>query len=139
MRKIVAQSTVTAIVLISLIVLTMSGCSTIKDKIPSFWDDNQSAKVIDIRQSVAQLDCKQTHAPQVKKIKDNIQWLHLYSESKGWRQNDVLRLIKPMEETVDDFYKRSMEKQGSETYCEIKKKLMTTQSDSIASSVLGRF
>jgi hypothetical protein len=117
----------------------LSGCAAIKEQIPSFWDDNQSAKVIDIRQSVAQLDCKQPHAPQAKRIKDNIQWLHLYSESKGWRQNDVLRLIKPMEETVDDFYKRSTEKQGSEMYCEIKKKLMTTQSDSVASSVLGRF
>ena len=75
MRKIVAQSTVTAIVLISLIVLTMSGCSTIKDKIPSFWDDNQSRAVIDIRQSVLDLDCKQPHLPQVAIIKKHMDWL----------------------------------------------------------------
>jgi hypothetical protein len=108
--------------------------------IPSFQDVNQSAKIIDVRQSVAQLDCKQTHAPQVKQIKDNLEWFELYSTSKGERQNDVLRLIKPMQETVDDFYKRSTsEKQGSETYCEIKKKLMTTQAERAASAVLGRF
>ena len=117
----------------------LSGCAAVKEQIPSFWDDNQSYKVIDIRQSVAQIDCKQTHAPQVKVVKDNLQWLQFYSESKGSRQNDVLRLIKPMQETVDDFYKRSLDKQGSEMYCELKKKLMTTQSESIASTVLGRF
>jgi hypothetical protein len=127
--------------LVSLILVgALTGCASIKDMIPSFQDVNQSAKIIDVRQSVAQLDCKQTHAPQVKQIKDNLEWFELYSTSKGERQNDVLRLIKPMQETVDDFYKRSTsEKQGSETYCEIKKKLMTTQADRAASAVLGRF
>lgn len=119
--------------------LSLTGCATVKSWIPSFSDPNQSARIIDVRQSVAQLDCKQAHAPQVKVIKDNLQWFQLYSESKGWRQQDVLKLVKPMQETVDDFYKRSTEKQGSETYCEIKKKLMATQADKAASAVLGRF
>lgn len=126
------------LLLISLLV-TLSGCSTIKSWVPSFSDPNQSARIVDVRQSVAQLDCKQDHAPQVKRIKDNLQWFQLYSESKGWRQNDVLQLIKPMQESVDDFYKRSLDKQGSETYCEIKKKLLTTQSTKAAEAVLGRF
>jgi hypothetical protein len=122
------------------LVLCLSGCASIKEMIPSFQDPNQSAKIIDVRQSVAQLDCKQPHAPQVKQIKDNLEWFELYSNSKGDRQKDVLRLVKPMQETVDDFYKRSTsEKQGSDTYCEIKKKLMTTQAERAASAVLGRF
>ena len=119
--------------------LTLTGCATVKEWIPSFSDPNQSARIIDVRQSVAQLDCKQAHAPQVKIIKDNLECFQLYSESKGWRQQDVLKLVKPMQETVNDFYKRSTEKQGSETYCEIKKKLMATQADKAASAVLGRF
>lgn len=130
------------LILTLLVATSLQGCSsiaTLQEKIPSFWDDNQSKKVIDIRQNVAHLDCKQSHAPQVKVIKDDLEWFELYSESKGPRQTDVRRLIKPMQETVDDFYKRSLEKQGSETYCEIKKKLLTTQSSSIATAVLGRF
>jgi hypothetical protein len=126
------------LVALSLVVL-LTGCASVKNWIPSFSDPNQSARIIDVRQSVAQLDCKQTHAPQVKRIKDNLDWFQLYSDSKGWRQNDVLRLVKPMQETVDDFYKRSVEKQGSETYCEIKKKVMTTQAEKAASAILGRF
>jgi hypothetical protein len=124
------------------IVALLQGCATfsfqnIKDQIPSFWDDNQSRSVIDIRQSVEKLNCKEPHAPQVKVIKDNIQWFILYSDSKGTK--DVLTLVKPMESTVDDFYKRSLEKQGTEIYCDIKKKILITQSSTVAKTVIGRF
>jgi hypothetical protein len=125
--------------IVPFLVLALSGCANIKGWVPSFSDPNQSARIIDVRQSVAQLDCKQEHAPQVKRIKDNLQWFVFYSESKGWRQNDVLKLVRPMQETVDDFYKRSLDKQGTETYCEIKKKIMTTQADKASTAVLGRF
>ena len=116
------------LLLVGLVAL-LQGCATfsfqnIKDQIPSFWDDNQSRSVIDIRQSVEKLNCKEPHAPQVKVIKDNIQWFILYSDSKGTK--DVLTLVKPMESTVDDFYKRSLEKQGTEIYCDIKKKILIT-------------
>lgn len=137
MRKIVAQSTVTAVVLISLVVLTMTGCSTIKDKIPSFWDDNQSRIVIDIRQSVNNLDCTQPHAPQVEIIKKDVDWLVLYSQTKDTR--DILRLVKPLNDTVNDFYNRSLTKQGSESYCKMKKQILETQSSTVAKAVLGRF
>jgi hypothetical protein len=127
--------------LIGLVAL-LQGCATfsfqnIKDQIPSFWDDNQSRSVIDIRQSVEKLNCKEAHAAQVKVIKDNIQWFILYSDSKGTK--DVLTLVKPMESTVDDFYKRSLEKQGTEIYCDIKKKILITQSSAVAKTVIGRF
>lgn len=119
--------------------LSLTGCATVQGWIPSFWDDNQSKAIVDVRQSVAQLNCDEPHAPQVKRIKDQLQWFDMYSESKGARQQDVRKLIKPMQETVDDFYKRSTEKQGTKTYCEIKKKVMTTQAEKAASAVLGRF
>jgi len=126
--------------LIAISIVSLTGCASIKEIIPSFSDPNQSAKIIDVRQSVEQLDCKQVHAPQAKKIKDNLDWFELYSVSKGWRQNDVLKLIKPMQETVDEFYKRSTaEKQGSDAYCEIKKKVMKVQAEKAATAILGRF
>jgi hypothetical protein len=121
----------------SLLVVLLVGCSTIKDKIPSFWDDNQSRSVIDIRQSVLDLDCKQPHAPQVAVIKKHMDWLIIYSQVKDTR--DVLRLVKPMNETVNDFYDRSMVKQGSEAYCNMKKKILDTQSGTVAKAVIGRF
>ena len=122
---------------IVLFLIFLQGCSTM---LPSFWDDNQSKKIIDVRQSVMQLDCQQKHLPQVKIIKDQIEWFQLYSESKGFLQNDVLAVVKPMQETVDEFQKRSAGKdQGSVSYCEIKKKILIKQSSIAARAVLARF
>jgi hypothetical protein len=118
----------------------LSGCSTAYKYIPSFWDDNQSHRAIDIRQSIVQLDCSQPHRPQAQRIADNIQWFELYSESKGRSQHDVIKLIEPLKLTADDFLKRSSgEQQGSKVYCELKKRVMIEQSQRMAGSVLGRW
>ena len=127
------------IVPILLISLTLTGCSTIKGWVPSFWDDNQSAKIVDVRHKVENLDCSKDQLPQVTAIRSELQWFQLYSESKGWRQADVLRVVKPMQETVEDMYKRAQDNQGSKTYCELKKKIMQQQSKRAAEAVLGRF
>jgi hypothetical protein len=116
----------------------LSGCA-LHTVLPSFWDDNQSVAIIDARQAVEQLDCKKPHAPQVKTIQDRLEWFDLYSESKGMMQNDVRALIAPMKETVDAFYKRSLEKEGSPAYCEAKKKVMSAQGAKAAEGVLGRY
>jgi len=117
----------------------VSGCSTVKGWIPSFWDDNQSARIIDVRLKVESIDCKQPQLPQAEAVAREIRWFELYSESKGWRQNDVLKLTAPMKESVDDWVKRSKEKEGSNFYCETKKKILTEQSKRAAEAILGRF
>jgi len=122
------------LVLVSTIYL--SGCAGV---LPSFWDDNQSYRAVDIQMSVDALDCSQPHAPQVKRIKDDIQWFLYYSEAKGWLQSDVIQLIEPMQQTVGDFYKRSTEKQGSVTYCNMKKKILVEQSKLVTKGVLSRW
>lgn len=128
---------------ISLISLSLAGCAA-TDKlisyIPSFWDDNQSAKIIDIRQSIEKISCEPgTQAEDAANVLKEIQWLELYSESKGRRQQDVLRIVAPMKETVTDWSKRSAEKEGSKTYCELKKKTLKLQASRAAEAVLGRF
>jgi hypothetical protein len=88
---------------------------------------------------VEQLDCSQPHLPQVQKIYNDLRWFELYSDSKGWQQADVLRLTEPMKNSLLDFIKRSQDGQGSQGYCEIKKKLLTKQAEITARAVLGRF
>ena len=123
----------------SFCVIALSGCSTIKSWIPSFSDPNQSAKIVDVRLSVDRLDCNKDQLPQVAKIRDELRWFELYSDSKGWRQQDVLKLISPMQATVEDMYKRSLTQQGTVGYCELKKKIMQQQAERAATVVLGRF
>jgi hypothetical protein len=122
-----------------LLAVSLSGCASIKEMVPSFWDDNQSAKIVDVRYSVEILDCSKPHLPQAEKIEMDILWFQLYGESKGWRQQDVLKLVKPLQDTVTDFVKRSKAGEGTEGYCNIKKKIMQTQAKRAAEAVLGRF
>jgi hypothetical protein len=68
-----------------------------------------------------------------------LEWFELYSESKGYLQQDVLQLIQPMQATVGDFVTRSRGTQGSKAYCETKKQLLDTQSRLAAQAVLARF
>lgn len=131
------------ILIVSVVSLTLSGCA-VTDKlvsyIPSFWDDNQSAKIIDIRQSIEKISCEPgTQAADADRILKDIRWFELYSESKGRRQHDVLRIVAPMKETVTDWGKRSETKEGSKTYCELKKKTLKLQASRAAEAVLGRF
>jgi len=127
--------------LITLLVLslTLTGCASITSLIPSFWDPNQSARITDVRLRVDQINCEQAQLPQALQIQNDLRWFELYSESKGSRQQDVIRIIQPMQESVTDWVKRSTDGQGSKTYCEIKKKLLQTQAKSAAAAIQGRF
>jgi hypothetical protein len=119
----------------------LSGCAGLTGLIPSFWDDNQSSRIISVRLDIERLDCKIQQKPQVIKIRDDLVWFRLYSESKGGRQADVLALTKPMSETVEDWYKRVSAEghRDNPIYCELKKKVLTEQSTRAAKAILGRF
>ena len=116
--------------------LGLSGCASVVEKIPSFWDDNQSARIINVRQMVEQIDCEKPQFDQVQLVARELRWFELYSESKGSRQHDVIVLVEPMKKTVAAWLER---KEGSKSYCEIKKTLLTTQAKTAAVAVLGRF
>jgi hypothetical protein len=126
------------ILLIASVVL-LSGCSTIVSLIPSFWDDNQSARIIDVRSSIDSINCKEPQLAQALQVQAQLRWFELYSESKGRRQQDVIKIITPMQESVTDWVKRSQDSQSTVSYCEIKKKLLASQAKTAASAVLGRF
>jgi hypothetical protein len=123
------------------IVFLLSGCAQLQGFIPSFWDDNQSQKIIDLRLTIERIDCKAAQKPQVSRVRDDLEWFRLYSESKGKRQQDVLKLTQPMAETTEDWYKRVSAEGYKENaiYCELKKRVMVEQSTRAAKAVLGRF
>jgi hypothetical protein len=120
--------------------LSLGGCASIQSLVPSFWDDNQSAKVVDIRLNIQTLDCAEPIRPQVTVIERDIQWFKLYSQSKGTRQQDVIKIMAPLEETVNDLAARAKDGQAvNPTYCQIKKRIMTEQAARAATAILGRF
>ena len=129
------------VLLVAITAIALTGCASLQKWIPSFWDDNQSAKIIDIRQRAHNIQCDTVELQQIHAnglVKD-IQWFMLYSESKGALQKDVMRLVEPMEKTVDDWAKRTATGEASRAYCEIKKKVIVVQADKAANSVLWRY
>jgi hypothetical protein len=120
-------------------VVTLSGCSTIQSWIPSFWDDNQSAKITDVRLTVDRIDCSKDQLAQAVQLRDQLRWFELYSTSKGALQRDVIQLVKPIQDTTEDWYKRSLDGQGSVGYCNIKKKILEQQTARAAKGILGRW
>jgi hypothetical protein len=120
-------------------VVALSGCSTIQSWIPSFWDDNQSAKITDVRLTVDRIDCSKDQLAQATQLRDQLRWFELYSTSKGALQRDVIALVKPIQDTTEDWYKRSLDGQGSVGYCNIKKKILEQQTARAAKGILGRW
>ena len=122
-----------------ILVLVLTGCATVQSWVPSFWDDNQSARIVDVRLRVDRLDCTANQLVQIGVIRDDLRWFELYSNSKGQLQQDVIRLITPIQATVEDMYQRNTGGAASVAYCELKKQIMTQQAARIASAVLGRW
>ena len=125
-------------ILTLLLVIALTGCASITSVVPSFWDDNQSARIVDVRLAVERVDCANA-LPGVSRVRDDIEWFRLYSTSKGSLQKDVLAVIQPMQETAEDWYKRTAQGSTSKAYCELKKSVMQQQSARAASAVLGRW
>jgi len=126
-------------ILLALVIVTVTGCSGIVSKIPSFWDDNQSARIIDVRLRAENINCSEPQLPQIRALAQDLRWFELYSHSKGQRQTDVLRLIQPMQATVKEWEDRSSKQEGSKFYCETKKRIVTEQAKRAAEATLGRF
>jgi len=127
----------TLIAALSLVML--SGCANIIGLIPSFNDPNQSQKIVDVRMAVDQLDCQKAQHAQALTIQRELRWFELYSQSAGIRNQDVIRVIKPMQETVGEFVDRTKDRDASKVYCDLKKRAMQEQAARAAGVILGRF
>jgi len=122
-----------------ILLVSLTGCSTVQSWIPSFWDLNQSARITDVRLSVDRIDCDKPQLAQAVQLRDQLRWFELYSKSKGALQRDVLALIAPIQATTEDWYKRSLDGQGSVGYCGIKKKILEQQTERAAKGIMGRW
>jgi hypothetical protein len=119
-----------------IVAVLLTGCATVQSWIPSFWDDNQSAYIIDARLSVERISCAEAQIPQVQRLSEDLRRFQLYSEAKGTLQQDVLRVIEPMQSTVKEWRDRG---EGSRVYCEIKKRLLSQQGERASRVILGRW
>jgi PBP1b-binding outer membrane lipoprotein LpoB len=117
--------------------ITLTGCASIIDMIPSRWDVNQAKVVTDIQQGAKRFDCKGDQLAQLTALDRDIEWFDIYAKTKPTR--DVAKLTKTMVDTVNEFKDRASKGPVSPLYCELKKKIIIQQSEIIAGAVQGRF
>ena len=130
------------IILLSL--LFLGGCNSIGvdslfKVIPSFWDDNQSWAITNVRSDIANIDCDKPQLEQAQKLEHDANWFILYSESKGITQGDVIAVVKPIRDTASEWVERAKTKNPSRAYCNIKRDILQSQAEAAAKSVLGRY
>jgi len=123
--------------LLVLAFLSLTGCASIMEIIPSGWDVNQAKVITDIQQQAKHFDCKADLAPQVNKLAQDVEWFDIYAKTKPTR--DIAKLTGTITDTVKELQDRVAKGPVSPLYCDLKKKIIQQQADILAKSVQGRF
>lgn len=120
-----------------LIVLSLTGCSTILEWIPSRWDVNQAKSITDIQQQAKRFDCKGDQVAQINSLDQNVEWFVIYSQTKPTR--DIAKLTDTLQKTIGEYKERLKTGPVSPLYCDLKRKIIIQQTEILAGSVQGRF
>jgi PBP1b-binding outer membrane lipoprotein LpoB len=124
-------------ILVVLAFLSLTGCASIMEMIPSGWDANQAKMITDIQLEVRHFDCKADLKPQVDQLARDVEWFDIYAKTKPTR--DIAKLTGTITDTVRELQDRVNKGPVSPLYCDLKKKIIQQQTDIIAKSVQGRF
>jgi len=117
--------------------LSLTGCASIMEMIPSGWDVNQAKVITDIQLEVRHFDCRADLKPQVDQLARDLEWFDIYAKTKPTR--DIAKLTGTITDTVKELQDRVTKGPVSPLYCDWKKKIIQQQVDIIAKSVQGRF
>jgi PBP1b-binding outer membrane lipoprotein LpoB len=123
--------------LVVVVFLSLTGCASIMELIPSGWDVNQAKVITDIQQQVRHFDCKTELKPQVDQLAQDVEWFDIYAKTKPTR--DIAKLTGTITDTVNELKDRVAKGPVSPLYCDLKKKIIQQQADILAKSVQGRF
>ena len=123
--------------IVILAVLSLTGCASILELIPSRWDVNQAKVMTDMQQQAKRFDCKGDQVAQINALDQSIEWFDIYAKTKPTR--DIAKLTGTITETVKELQERVAKGPVSPLYCDLKKKIIQQQADILAKSVQGRF
>lgn len=123
--------------LLILALVSLTGCASIMEYIPSSWDVNQAKVITDIQLQVRHFDCKSDLKPQVEQLSRDVEWFDIYAKTKPTR--DIAKLTGTITTTVEELKDRVAKGPVSPLYCDLKKKIIQQQADILAKSVQGRF
>lgn len=126
--------------LILLTVLTScipTGIVAVKKLLPSAYDDNEMLMISNLRYDVRQVQCTgdKSHDT-IAKIWEGKEKLYYYSSAK--ENEDVLKMVRPLSESMRGLYDSSKSGNMKELYCIEKVINLTKQVDIIANALAAR-
>jgi hypothetical protein len=126
--------------LILLTVLTScipAGIVAVKKLLPSSYDDNEMLMISNLRYDVRQVQCTgdKSHDT-IAKIWEGKEKLYYYSSAK--ENEDVLKMVRPLSESMRGLYDSSKSGNMKELYCIEKVINLTKQVDIIANALAAR-
>ena len=124
-------------ILVVVAFLSLTGCASIMEMIPSRWDVNQARVITDIQVQAKHFDCKNDQANQLSALAINVEWFDTYARTKPTR--DIAKLTGTLTTTVKEYQDRLKTGPVSPMYCDLKLKIIQQQADILAGSVQGRF
>lgn len=110
---------------------------TVKKLMPSAYDDNEMLMISNLRYDVRQVQCTgdKSHDTIVK-IWEGKEKLYYYSSAK--ENEDVLKMVRPLSESMRGLYDSSKSGNMKELYCVEKVINLTKQVDIIANALAAR-
>jgi uncharacterized protein YceK len=117
--------------------LSLTGCASIMEMIPSRWDVNQAKVITDIQVQANHFDCKADQASQLSALAINVEWFDTYARTKPTR--DISKLTGTLTTTVKEYQDRLAKGPVSPLYCDLKLKIIKQQTEILTGSVQGRF
>jgi hypothetical protein len=117
--------------------LSLTGCASVMDMIPSRWDVNQAKAITDIQLEVNHFDCRADLKPQVDQLARDVEWFDIYAKTKPTR--DIAKLTGTVTDTVKELQDRVNKGPVSPMYCDLKLKIIKQQTEILTGSVQGRF
>ena len=110
---------------------------TVKKLMPSAYDDNEMLMISNLRYDVRQVQCTgdKSHDTIVK-IWEGKEKLYYYSSAK--ENEDVLKMVRPLSESMRGLYDSSKSGKMKELYCVEKVINLTKQVDIIANALAAR-
>ena len=120
-----------------IMLISLTGCASVMEMIPSRWDVNQARVITDIQQQSRRFDCKADQTSQLNELAKSVEWFDIYAKTKPTR--DIAKLNGTVTATVKEYQDRLKTGPVSAMYCDIKLKIIKQQADILAGSVQGRF
>lgn len=126
--------------LILLMLLTScipAGIVAVKKLLPSSYDDNEMLMISNLRYDVRQVQCTGDKSQEtILKIWEGKEKLYYYSSAK--ENEDVLKMVRPLSESMRGLYESSKSGNMKELYCIEKVINLTKQVDIIANALAAR-